>query len=117
MLYSIYSTHRRKVTYGEDVEVFRPERWENLRPPAWDYLPFNGGPRICLGQQYALTEASFVMIRILQEYKDIFGYDGTTGKEVLGNGEEKVADTFNENLSVTLSSNNGVHVRLVPAGE
>ena len=43
--------HRRRDYFGEDVEVFRPERWETLRP-GWEYLPFNGGPRICLGREF-----------------------------------------------------------------
>jgi cytochrome P450 len=36
----------------------------------WTYIPFNGGPRICLGQQFALTEASYVIVRILQTFSD-----------------------------------------------
>lgn len=29
---------------------------------------FNGGPRICIGQQFALTEASYVTVRLLQRF-------------------------------------------------
>ncbi|KAF7896715.1 uncharacterized protein EAF01_009118 [Botrytis porri] len=39
---------RRKDLFGEDVETFGPERWDQIRPK-WEFLPFNGGPRICLG--------------------------------------------------------------------
>jgi cytochrome P450 len=54
-----YTMHRRKDLYGEDAEIFRPERWidENGRKglrPGWEYLPFNGGPRICLGRKCIL---------------------------------------------------------------
>ena len=68
--WSVWAMHRRKDFYGEDAEDFKPERWETLRP-GWvnlypsphiehsqlpsltseqEYLPFNGGPRICLGR-------------------------------------------------------------------
>ena len=50
--WSLYTMHRRKDLFGEDAEEFRPERWlgeKGLRP-SWEYLPFNGGPRICLGR-------------------------------------------------------------------
>lgn len=54
-----YTMHRRKDFFGEDAEIFRPERWldengqKGLRP-GWEYLPFNGGPRICLGRKCLL---------------------------------------------------------------
>jgi cytochrome P450 len=72
--YSVYCMHHRKDIYGEDAEEFKPERWENRRP-GWEFLPFNGGPRICLGQQFALTEVSYTTIRLLQEFSKIENRD------------------------------------------
>lgn len=46
-----------------------------------EYLPFNGGPRICLGQQFALTEASYTTIRLMQEFKDIESRDDQPWQE------------------------------------
>lgn len=58
LAFSIYAMHRRPDLYGMDAELFRPERWEEDLPMdrdptlrAWGYLPFNGGPRICLGSK------------------------------------------------------------------
>jgi cytochrome P450 len=64
--------HRRKDLWGADAAKFRPERWDSRRP-GWEYLPFNGGPRICIGQQFALTEAGFVTVRMLQKFESIQG--------------------------------------------
>lgn len=52
--WSVYAMHRRKDYYGDDAEEFKPERWlgENSLRPGWEYLPFNGGPRICLGRKF-----------------------------------------------------------------
>ena len=50
LAWSVFSMHRRKDLFGEDAEEFKPERWETLRP-GWEYLPFNGGPRICIGRK------------------------------------------------------------------
>jgi cytochrome P450 len=80
VMWSLYTMHRRKDYYGEDAEEFRPERWldtpekKGLRP-GWEYLPFNGGPRICLGQQFALAEASYTTIRLMQEFSKIESRD------------------------------------------
>ncbi|KAF2743154.1 putative cytochrome P450 alkane hydroxylase [Sporormia fimetaria CBS 119925] len=96
--YSTYTMHRRQDLYGADAEEFRPERWEALRP-SWEYLPFNGGPRICLGQQYALTEAGFVTVRLAQEFKRLESRDTNGGVWV-------------EGLTLTLCSKNGTKVGL-----
>lgn len=114
VVYSVYAMHRRPEVYGDDAEEFNPERWETLKMGAWDYLPFNGGPRICLGQQYALVEASYALIRLLQKYRDIVGIDPATGNELPGLGEDKTDKSFQERLGLTMSSLDGVHVKLTP---
>jgi cytochrome P450 len=97
--YNVYVMHRRYDVYGPDAEEFKPERWESLRL-GWEYLPFNGGPRICLGQQYALTEASYVTVRLVQEFKQM---------------ESRDPQDWQEGLTLTLCSRNGVKVGLSPA--
>ncbi|KAK6457432.1 cytochrome P450 [Scheffersomyces xylosifermentans] len=75
--YSCYSMHREQIYYGKDADEFKPERWfeERTKKLGWAYLPFNGGPRICLGQQFALTEASYVIARLAQMFPNIENRD------------------------------------------
>lgn len=47
--------HRRADYFGDDAKIFRPERWEENPKHGWDFLPFNGGPRICLGRKLTVT--------------------------------------------------------------
>ena len=68
--YSCHVMHHRADIWGPDVEEFKPERWAGRRP-GWEFLAFNGGPRICLGQQFALTEAGYVIVRMLQRFDGI----------------------------------------------
>jgi cytochrome P450 len=70
--YSVYVMQRRKDLWGEDADEFRPDRWDG-RKSGWEYLPFNGGPRICIGQQFALTEAGYVIVRLAQRFERIEG--------------------------------------------
>ncbi|KAF7846157.1 hypothetical protein BT93_L5092 [Corymbia citriodora subsp. variegata] len=44
---------RQKDVFGDDAEAFNPDRWDNIRP-GWNYIPFAGGPRICLGRKRIL---------------------------------------------------------------
>jgi len=59
--YSVYAMHRRTDLYGPDALEFRPERWgEGTKSGrGWDYLPFNGGPRICLGREFYFSTSEW----------------------------------------------------------
>ncbi|KAK8039130.1 cytochrome P450 [Apiospora rasikravindrae] len=73
--YSPYLMQRRRELYPPvtaefaDPLIFSPERWYNWQPKAWEFVPFNGGPRICVGQNFAMTEMAYFMVRILQRYE------------------------------------------------
>ncbi|KAI9840653.1 MAG: hypothetical protein M1838_003955 [Thelocarpon superellum] len=54
-------------------DQFSPERWDHWTPKPWQYIPFNGGPRICIGQQFALAEMGYTITRILQRFERIEG--------------------------------------------
>lgn len=69
VLFNIYDCHRTE-HFGKDVGTFNPDRWKDLKPGS-NFLPFGTGPRICLGQQFALTEASYFTIRILQTFSNV----------------------------------------------
>jgi cytochrome P450 len=68
--WSLTSLHRNKDVYGPDAEEFRPERWEDLRT-GWDYIPFHGGPRICLGQQFALSQMAYLLYKFFSAIPEI----------------------------------------------
>ena len=97
-MYSPFTMHRSREAFGPDADEYKPERWEKVRP-GWSYLPFNGGPRICIGQQFALTEAGYTMVRILQNFQTIVDRD------------EK---PFEEALTLTIASFNGTKVAMTP---
>lgn len=71
VFYSTYAMQRNPAVWGPDAHQFRPQRWFDRAGSGWEYLPFNGGPRICLGQQFALTETSYTIVRICQEFTRI----------------------------------------------
>lgn len=59
----------RDTRFWDDPAVFRPERWSaNTDRPNFAYFPFGGGPRRCIGQQFAMTEAKLIVATIAQEY-------------------------------------------------
>ncbi|KAG5719961.1 Cytochrome P450 52A3 [Termitomyces sp. T112] len=77
MPYSVFLMHRRTDLWGPDANEFDPDRFlddrlrKYLTPNPFIFLPFNAGPRICLGQQFAYHETSFFLIRLLQSFSKI----------------------------------------------
>ena len=76
VMYSVFTMHRRPDLYPPPaspnfppVSEFSPERWAHWTPKSWQYLPFNGGPRICIGQQFALTEMAYTIVRVFQRFQ------------------------------------------------
>jgi cytochrome P450 len=66
-----YALHRDPRWFA-DPEAFDPERFApggRERIPAYAYLPFGGGPHLCLGQRFALTTITLVAVTILQRFR------------------------------------------------
>jgi len=53
--------------HWENPEGFDPDRFER-EVPRYTYLPFGGGPRQCIGVNFALYEAKLVLATLLQRY-------------------------------------------------
>ncbi len=60
--------HRR---LWRDPDAFDPSRFmpDAEPPPRFAYLPFGTGPRVCVGAQFALTEATLVLAMLVREFE------------------------------------------------
>ena len=56
VLIATYAMQHRADIWGEDVEDFRPERWEEDRKVGWEFIPFGKGLRACLGRAFSLFQ-------------------------------------------------------------
>ncbi|SLN52281.1 putative bifunctional P-450/NADPH-P450 reductase 2 [Roseovarius albus] len=65
----IYALHRNQVLW-EDADAFRPDRFADRRAiERYAYLPFGGGPRICIGASFALQEAVIILATLLSRFR------------------------------------------------
>lgn len=89
---------QRDARYFDQPKVFRPERWRDgllaKRLPRFAYLPFGGGPRVCIGHRFAMMEASLVLATMVQRVR------------IAGRGSRAIVPT----PSITLRPKGGVWV-------
>jgi len=55
----------------DDANEFRPDRWAGdlaKRLPRFAYMPFGGGPRVCIGNRFAMMEAVLILATITQHF-------------------------------------------------
>jgi cytochrome P450 len=70
VIISPWVSHRNP-RYFPDPTAFRPERWDNdfaATLPRFAYIPFGGGPRICIGNRFAMMEAVLVLATVAQRF-------------------------------------------------
>ena len=68
ILYSAYIIHRMP-EFWPNPEQFNPDRWLGEPPKPFTYLPFHGGPRLCLGMDMAFLEARVALVVLLRKWR------------------------------------------------
>ncbi|CAI6339822.1 unnamed protein product [Periconia digitata] len=106
--YCPYIMHRREDVFGSDANIFRPDRWlENegrlFSSAGYGYIPFNAGQRICLGQRFAMLEASYVVASILLKFSSL---------EIPADQPVESIGTEQQKLTLVLCSADGCRVIL-----
>ena len=67
---SQWVTHRDPALFP-DPEQFLPERWAHdlqRRLPRFAYFPFGGGPRVCIGNRFAMMEATLILAVLVKRF-------------------------------------------------
>ncbi|KAM7265235.1 hypothetical protein ACFE04_002918 [Oxalis oulophora] len=72
VIYAIYSMGRMEAIWGKDCREYKPERWlrdgRYMSESAYKFAAFNGGPRLCLGKDFAYYQMKFVAASIIYRF-------------------------------------------------
>ncbi|CAJ2674071.1 unnamed protein product [Trifolium pratense] len=73
VIYAIYSMGRMESIWGKDCLEYKPERWlakegNFMSESAYKFTAFNGGPRLCLGKDFAYYQMKYVAASIIFHY-------------------------------------------------
>jgi cytochrome P450 len=71
VLMSQWVVHR-DARWFDQPERFWPDRWADdlaKRLPKYAYFPFGGGPRLCIGNMFAMMETVLVLAAVAQRYR------------------------------------------------
>ena len=58
----------RNPAYWERPEVFDPDRWEGEDLHREGYMPFGAGPRLCIGEHFAMMEMQMILTSIIRHW-------------------------------------------------
>lgn len=126
--YSVLAMHRRPELWGPDADEFDPDRFlderagKYLTKNPFIFLPFNAGPRICLGQQFAYNEMSFFLVKLLQRFSSMELAPEAAPPEslppagwaVTGSSRKRI-DRFWPKSHLTMYSHGGMWVKMTEA--
>jgi len=65
---SHFLTHHLADIYPEP-ELFRPDRWREVNPTQYEYMPFSAGPRACVGAMFAIQVLKISLAIMLQKFR------------------------------------------------
>lgn len=66
-IFSQFMTHHSADIY-EAPDRFDPDRWLNISPSAYEYMPFGAGPRMCIGAALSMQILSITLPTLLQRF-------------------------------------------------
>ncbi|CAL9157018.1 unnamed protein product [Musa hybrid cultivar] len=73
VIYAVYAMGRMESIWGKDCMEYKPERWLKdgrfMSESAYKFTAFNGGPRLCVGKDFAYYQMKVVAASILHRYQ------------------------------------------------
>lgn len=98
---SLFNLHHNPAVWGESWDEYKPDRFipENMQyMDSFAFVPFSGGPRNCIGQQFAMMEMKIVIARIIHRYQ----VELVPGHE------------YKRKMSVVIKAENGILLKVLP---